>query len=333
MNTPNTPPDDETTPEQRALGAALQRLLQPLARLAVARGVPFATVQQMLKQAFVDAAAAAHGTGPADRRVSRIAAATGINRREVTRLTRADAVPERAARGRSLASEAFAHWRAQPPYRDGRGRPRVLPRQGPAPSFETLAQAITRDMHPRSLLDELCRLGLAEVDEARDEVRLVRDAFVPSGDQSRLLGFLGDNVGDHLDAAVTNVLDGDRRHFEQAVFADGLSPASVAGLRPLIAAQWQALLAALVPYLEACVAADAAAAAEAEESQQAAGTPAAATARAAPAAPVPAAPAATARVRVGLYSFDDLGAAGPGPAATPVSPTPPRRRRRRPTGA
>lgn len=283
-------PGIEPGSEQQALQQALARLLSSVARLAVARGLPFAAAEEMLKQAFVDAAAAAHPTLAAHRRVSRISAATGINRREVTRLTRPTPPARDAASvapGRSRASELFAHWRTQPPYRDARGEPRRLPRQGPAPSFETLAQAITRDVHPRSLLEELTRLGLAELDPATDTVSLVRDAFVPRGDRVRMLGFLGDNVGDHLGAAVDNVLAGERTpHFEQAVFADGLTPESLATLRPLIAAQWRTLLATLVPHLEARVAADA-------------GRPA----------------AEQGRVRVGLYTYQETSPTGPAPAA------------------
>jgi Family of unknown function (DUF6502) len=253
----------------------------------VARGLPFAAADEMLKQAFVDAAAAAHPALAPHRRVSRISAATGINRREVTRLTRRAPGGARAARIRSRASELFAHWRTQPPYRDQHGEPRTLPRLGPAPSFESLAQQITRDVHPRSLLEELTRLGLAELDPATDTVRLLRDAFVPRGDRVRMLGFLGENVGDHFDAAVDNVLaDAATPHFEQAVFADGLTPESLASLRPLVAAQWQALLASVVPHLEARVAADAA-------------RPA----------------AAQGRVRVGLYTYQDTAPTGLAPAA------------------
>ena len=42
-----------------------------------------------------------------------------------------------------------------------RRAPRALPRVGPAPSFESLAQEVTRDVHPRALLEELLRLKLA----------------------------------------------------------------------------------------------------------------------------------------------------------------------------
>ncbi|HSA40688.1 MAG TPA: hypothetical protein P5061_08670, partial [Mycobacterium sp.] len=57
--------------------------------------------------------------------------------------------------------------------------------------------------------------------------------------------------------AVANVLGDGRRHFEQAVFADGLSADSVRQLRTLIGPQWKALLEALVPPLEGWVRADA----------------------------------------------------------------------------
>ena len=232
-----------------------------VAQLGVAQGLPYAAVEELLRLAFVQAAAKAHPGLPEHRKVSRISTTTGINRREVTRLVAQQAQraqQRQAPRSRSLASEVFAHWRTQPPYRGSDGEPLSLPRLGALPSFETLAQAVTRDVHARSLLDELVRLGLAHWDQAQDTVSLQRQTFVARGDQVRQLGYLGDNVGDHLRAAVENVLGGgDGLHFEQAVFADGLSAESIASVRPAVHAQWQALLSTLVPALEARVEADA----------------------------------------------------------------------------
>ena len=74
-----------------------------------------------------------------------------------------------------------------------------------------------------------------------------------------MLGFLGHNVGDHLGAAVANVLADGRRHFEQAVFADELSAQSIEAMRESIAAQWRAISATLVPQLEKLIDADRAA--------------------------------------------------------------------------
>jgi hypothetical protein len=236
-----------------ALVQAVDALLAPLARLAVAKGLPCAVVEGMLRQAFVTAARDAHPSLPPHRAVSRIATATGLNRREVTRLTLAVDAP---VRRRPVSAEVFARWASDPQYRDAGGRPRKLPRQGKAPSFETLAQSVTRDVHPRSLLDELIRLGLAATDPAHDTVELMQDAFVPRGDTERMLGFVGHNVGDHLGAAVANVLGDGRQHFEQAVFADELSAQSVESMRESIAAQWRAIQATLVPQLEKLIDAD-----------------------------------------------------------------------------
>ncbi len=252
---PTSPGPAPGSAEEQALHDAVAGLMSAVARLAVARGLPYAPVEEMLKRAFVMAADQAHPGLLPHRKVSRVSTATGINRREVTRLTQAQ--PRAVTRTRSVAAEVFTHWRTQRPYCGGDGEPQVLPRQGAKPSFETLAQAVTRDVHPRSLLDELCRLGLATWDEAADSVALAREAFVPQGDRVRMLGFLGDNVGDHLRAAIDNVLGDNRTHFEQALFADGLTRASIDSVRPAVRAQWQALLAALVPALEAQVEADA----------------------------------------------------------------------------
>lgn len=292
-----TPPDAE----QQALLDAVRAVLAPLAQLAVARGLPYAQLEDMLKRTMVQAAAAAHPSVAPHRSVSRIATATGINRREVTRLTQVapDAAPRPA---RSAASEVFTRWLGDRSYRDRRGQPRALPRLGPAPSFESLAQAVTRDVHPRSLLDELLRLNLATLDAATDTVTLQREGFVPSGDRVRMLGFLADNVGDHLSASVENVVGDGRRHFEQAIFADGLSTASMELVRKLVTTQWKGLLDALVPPLEKLIEADAGCPVQEHR-----------------------------RVRIGLYGFDEPTAEARAavPDATPKPPAAPKPRRRR----
>ena len=108
--------------ESAALREALRTLLLPLARLAVARGLPVRDVEEQLRGAFVAAAREAQPAGAPARQVSRIATATGLTRREVTRLLGVphDAAPPR----RSPATEVFARWLAEPALRDAQGRPR-----------------------------------------------------------------------------------------------------------------------------------------------------------------------------------------------------------------
>ena len=238
--------------EHQALLAATAALMLPLARLLVARGVPYAQAEESLKTAMVEAAREAHPDGLPHRLVSRIATTTGINRREVTRLTRFDNEP--AEPQRSAAANTFMRWRTNPAYLDAHGAPLTLARQGDAPSFESLARGVTQDVHPRSLLDELLRLGLARHDADADSVALILDAFVPSTDRVRMLEFLAHNVGDHLSAAVANVLGPAPRHLERAVFADGLSPQAIASAEAWVADAWRDMAAALVPFIEKLIA-------------------------------------------------------------------------------
>jgi hypothetical protein len=296
----SVPPDAAS---QDALQAAFGRLLVPLARLAVARGLPFAVIDEMFRAAFVAAAHAAHPSLPPHRRVSRVSASTGLNRREVTRLLAAQAEADRAA-GQALrrtpAAMVFARWRSDRRYRTSDGRPRVLPRVGPAPSFESLAHDVTRDVHPRTLLEELLRLHLAVHNTQRDTVALSREAFVPHGDAARMAAWLGANVGDHLEAATANVLGRDPAHLEQAIAADGLSEASVAQVRSLLMEHWRRLSNDLVPLFERLIAED--------------------DGRILPAGAEPAH-----RMRVGLFSFDTA------MAPTPPTTEPAAARRRRKT--
>ncbi len=259
----------------------MRRLMEPLAVLAIARGVPFVTLEEQLKIAFVHAARTAHPNLPAHRLVSRISTATGINRREVTRITQTRSTTP-AVRP-SPATRIFTKWLAEPSFKTRKGELMSIPRQGPAPSFEALAQSVTRDVHPRSLLDELCRLGLARVDG--DMVSVIRDSFVPRSDSARMLGFLGGNVGDHLRAAVANILSGAPAHLEQAVFADELSQVSMDAFQQLMRSQWKALLEAAVPALQRLIDADRAAGHRADQ-----------------------------RVRVGLYTYHEA------MVSPPVSP-------------
>lgn len=271
-------PDSAQGPQEDATLAALSALLKPLAQLALAQGVAVPAVEQLLRRAFVDVARQSliDDGLPEHRLVSRISTSTGLTRREVVRLSELSPQVLTAAGG-SLAAEVFTRWVSDRSLRARDGSLLPLRRHGDAPSFEALARSVTQDVHPRSLLEELCRLELAEVDEAGELVRLCRDAFVPHQDKQQMLGFLADNVGDHLRGVVSNVTgSGGVTHFDQAVFADELSLESVRVAHEFVASQWQRLLAEAVTLLERRI-----------EEDRLAGRP------------------QDQRVRIGLYSYED----------------------------
>jgi hypothetical protein len=235
----------------KAVLGAVGSLLAPIAELCLTRGATIQAVEEMLRQAFVDEAQRICGSDEVA--TSRISTMTGLTRREVTRLR--SAARQESPATRSVATDLLTRWLSAPEY-TRRGSPRVIARAGAAPSFEHLASTVTRDVHPRSLLAEMERLHLVEHDEDKDTVRLLVDAFVPRGDQPRMLGYLGDNVGDHLRGAVRNVLGAGDEHFEQALLADELSAESIQRARELITGQWRSLLTDVAPQLEALMAQD-----------------------------------------------------------------------------
>src|SRR6185369_15037285 len=136
-------PVPDTGYQNSALIRALVRLAVPLARLCLECGITFPVVEDVLKRAFVQEAGILQPDAPAHGMVSRISTATGMNRREVTRLTKfaEDMRPAKPP----LAAEVFARWTTDSAWRDNQGAPCTLNRQGAAPSFEALAQSITRD--------------------------------------------------------------------------------------------------------------------------------------------------------------------------------------------
>jgi Family of unknown function (DUF6502) len=252
----NDPLSNALNEEQRVLLDALDGVLAPLADLCLAKGLTIQSIEERLRQSFVQSAVHAHGGLPSSRLASRISASTGLTRREVARLQAEPGSTARREPRRSPATELFTRWICDPALRDEANQPRALARLGVAPSFERLAQSVTQDIHPRSLLDELCRLGLAVWDTDTDQVQLVQEAFVPRGDWARMTSFLADNVGDHLRAAAANVLTDGKAQLEQAIFADELSQESLEAFREIMAAHWRGMLDAIPAQLEKLIDAD-----------------------------------------------------------------------------
>lgn len=205
--------------------SVLERVFRPVARLCVARGVRFADVAEWLRGAFYRAAVEAGAATD-----SRIAVLTGLQRRDVARL-RAGAEPARTAQVHPCA-RIVARWLAQ-------GHPRDLPLRGDGASFEALAFAVRKDVHPRTLLDQLVEAGTVSEDGAM--VRLLHDAYQPLPGSDGQLAYLAANTGDHLAAAVANVTQA-QGHFERAVEYQGLSAEAVAELNALWTARMEAAM-------------------------------------------------------------------------------------------
>lgn len=218
------------------------RLVAPLARLLVANGVTYTMFAQALKRVFLTAAEReleSEGKRITDSALSLL---SGVHRKDVRALT-SDEPPQR--RAITIASQVTMAWTTQPEYLDAQGRPIPLPMRSAdpsSPSFERLAQGVSKDFHARSVLDELVRLGVAEEQSDGLSRIVAAGGFLPVHDLEELARQLSANVGDHLAASAANfgaVHKGAAPPFlEYALWADELSAGSVAELQRLAKDKW-----------------------------------------------------------------------------------------------
>lgn len=221
------------------VGHAALSLLRPMARLFLAHGLVYQQAEALLKRAFFDAGQAELNRARIKTNVSRISVTTGLHRRDVKQLSSEEqGPPSDGSASRSHAAAFYIRWST-----DSRlvRRDYVLPIRAPGKqiSFERLAREISSDAHPRSLLEELSRLGLLEEDEQRGEVRIQPGGFVPILQRSELLELLGENVGAHLETAVSNVMEQGTKYLEQAITEETLPPEAVERLNQLSRQIWQ----------------------------------------------------------------------------------------------
>lgn len=206
------------------LQAALVRVLRPVVRLLVRRGITFPAVCDVLRELYVNVAEHDFALPGKEQTDSRVSLLTGIHRKEIRRLRGAGAPVNAGPASLSRTSRILARWLASEDTTDAGGLPLPLPRTAPpgCPSFEALVASVTRDLRPRAVLDEWLDRKLAVLGQD-DVVTLLDRAFVPGGCDEQQLHCFGRNLHDHAAAAVANMSAEAPRFLERAVHCDGLS--------------------------------------------------------------------------------------------------------------
>lgn len=212
-----------------AVVSALRRFLRPIVRLLLNNGITFPYLGDLLKSIYVETAEKEFGLDARPLTDSRVTLLTGVHRKDVRRL-RHDVPPVTAPpSGLTLGTVIVARWLGDPSYHDPRGAPRPLartPHKGGAESFAALVEKVSKNVRPRSVLDELLRLGVVTID-AEDRVHLVTRGFVPGKELDAKAFYFGEALHDHLAAAVDNLGGNQPAWLERSVYYDELSPAAV----------------------------------------------------------------------------------------------------------
>jgi len=238
------------TQTQSVMDEALA-IAEPLVLWMVRSGVGYTEFAQALKPVFLaQARLELERSGQRDSD-SAISLLSGLHRKDVRAFR--ESAHQAMARVKedgsswgkpSAANQVVTRWLSRDDWGD------CIPFSGEAPSFEALARAVSTDFHPRAVLQEMQRLGVAQ--EIDGQVQLLREAFVPDAKHKESRELLAGSVADHLAAGVHNLSGATGPKFlEQSVFADGLSPESVQELNLMANALWayvlQAVMAKAVP--------------------------------------------------------------------------------------
>ena len=236
----STSPDGQNNDLSRAWNDAFKRILRPLVRVMLARGIYHPAVSEMLKSVFVEIADKEFTLDKKRQTDSRVSLLTGVHRKDVKRLRHGppgankDIEPEI-----SLTAQIIAAWNANSAYVDDDGVPKPLARfaqDGGERSFEFLVKSISTDIHPRAVLDEWVRRGIAEID-AQNQVSLRTEAFIPAEGDSEKVFYFAHDLHDHVAATAHNVMGNVPPMLERCVHYDGLDAHAIATIREIATKQ------------------------------------------------------------------------------------------------
>ena len=224
---PRRAPRAPVQPSAENAGLALREaavLMAPVVLWLLRHGVSYVDFADMLKTVFVQTAGSELARSHTQPTQSALSMLSGVHRKDVRALASAPG-PAVVNPRPLLSSKVFTQWLTDPRYRSKDGTPRVLPRTGVKRSFESLCRELSNDVHPRTVLDELLRLGHVAI--AGEQVTLLATAYVPSARRDELTALFSANASDHMAAAVSNITLDAPKFLEQSIFADGLTPTSV----------------------------------------------------------------------------------------------------------
>ncbi|MFK8081287.1 MAG: DUF6502 family protein [Granulosicoccus sp.] len=227
----------------QTLQKAVTSVLQPLVRLLLRHGVSHAEFCNWAKQAYVDQAKTHFGIDGKSPTVSRIAIVTGINRKEVKRISELPAEVNTGVSKHNRAVRVVTGWLRDTNFCDSRSRPRVLTYGDPEDSFNQLVKRHGGDVPARAMLDELTRVGT--VSHTNGRVKLLHKGYVPHKSESALLDLFSTSATDLMNTLEHNLTHDEKGRFQMSVAYDKVTTEGVEYFRKLSNEQAMDLLRAL----------------------------------------------------------------------------------------
>jgi len=216
----------------KVLYRTLLKLLRPLVRMLLHRGVSASEFTDIVRRAYVSVADSDFGINKRKQTTSRIAVLTGLNRLEVARLREIDDDADDSPRMfHNRAARVVSGWTSDPRFAPD-GIARDLPVAGKH-SFTSLVVDYSGGMPARAVLDELKRVGsVRETDGGL--LHLCAEAYIPVDGDDDKLQLMGIAASDLLNTLHHNVNHSDQpSRFQLMVDNSRMSDEAIAQFRKL----------------------------------------------------------------------------------------------------
>jgi hypothetical protein len=173
--------------DRKQLLKACYSFIVPVARFLLRSGISFREFSELGRLAFVHVAREDYGIRGRPTNLSRVAAMTGISRKDVRRVQLlADEYAEDPRVQLSPLGDVLQHWCTSPDFIDEAGQPRPLPLSGTANCFDDLVHSCGGDLPAGAIKVELLRCGVVSED-ADGRLIVKRREIVPKDFDERLI--------------------------------------------------------------------------------------------------------------------------------------------------
>lgn len=207
---------------------AFRVLLGPLIRILLRQGISYAEFSEIAKAVYVEVALKDFKVAGRKATRTRVAVITGLTRKEVKRVIDEAVKDQYEPKSKfSRLGRVLVGWHTDTDFTGPYGLPLELQYETNSPGEPTFAELVKRhsgDMSPRSILDELIRVGAARETDA-GWYRVLRREYITDAqgtDTFERTGFIVRNFINTVDFNMMKLAPGKGR-FERHVFpADGL---------------------------------------------------------------------------------------------------------------
>jgi Family of unknown function (DUF6502) len=227
---------------KKYLAASVVKLLRPLVRILLRHGISYGEFAEMARWVFVNVAQKDFGIAGRKQSISRISIISGLNRKEVTRLTKINIYEDKTASSViNRAGRVIGGWVKDQSFHDSKGFPAALPLEGEKNSFVELVKLYSGDMPVRAVLDELLRIEAVKKNED-NTVSLLTRAYIPKNIDAEKISILGADAADLMSTIDHNLDEKRQPFFQRKVVYDNIPSEAVAAFRETSAAESQLLL-------------------------------------------------------------------------------------------